>query len=65
MFVLKFGGTSVGNPEAISRIIEILKDKEHAGKTAAVVVSAFSGLTDQLIDIARGALAQDAARAES
>ncbi|MDR1586515.1 MAG: bifunctional aspartate kinase/homoserine dehydrogenase I [Treponema sp.] len=64
MFVLKFGGTSVGSPEAISRIIDILKDGEHAGKTAAVVVSAFSGLTDGLIDIARRASVRDMAYAE-
>jgi aspartokinase/homoserine dehydrogenase 1 len=53
MLVLKFGGTSVGSPGAIQNIIEILKDKEHEGRTAAVVVSAFSGVTDALIDMAR------------
>ena len=57
MKILKFGGTSVGSQLAISRIIEILKDKDHAGKTPAVIVSAFSGVTDGLIAMARGTIA--------
>ena len=55
MIVLKFGGTSVGSPEAIARIINILQDKEHSGRVQAVVVSAFSGITDCLIETARKA----------
>jgi aspartokinase/homoserine dehydrogenase 1 len=55
MRVLKFGGTSVGSPAAIEKIIEILKDQDHKD-TAAVVVSAFSGVTDSLIGIAGEAL---------
>ncbi|GHT52328.1 bifunctional aspartate kinase/homoserine dehydrogenase I [Spirochaetia bacterium] len=57
MLVLKFGGTSVGSPGAIGHIIDILKDRDHAGRVAAVVVSAFSGVTDGLIDMARRAAA--------
>jgi aspartokinase/homoserine dehydrogenase 1 len=57
MKILKFGGTSVGSPAGIGRIIDILKDREHAGKTAVVVVSAFSGVTDSLIAMARQAAA--------
>jgi aspartokinase/homoserine dehydrogenase 1 len=59
MIVLKFGGSSVGSPSAIGRIIVILKDKDHAGKTPVVVVSAFSGVTDTLIGMARRAAAGD------
>jgi aspartokinase/homoserine dehydrogenase 1 len=59
MLVLKFGGTSVGSPAAIRHIIDILKDKAHADRVAAVVVSAFSGVTDGLIDMARRAVAGD------
>ena len=55
MFVAKFGGTSVGSPRSVGRIIEILKDKNHCGKTAVAVISAFSGVTDDLIDISRKA----------
>ncbi|MDR1025513.1 MAG: bifunctional aspartate kinase/homoserine dehydrogenase I [Treponema sp.] len=53
MLVLKFGGSSVGSPAAIENIIDILNDSEHRGKVAAVVVSAFSGVTDELIAAAR------------
>ena len=60
MLVLKFGGTSVGNPKGIENIIGILKDNDHAasGKlnVSAVVVSAFSGVTDSLINMANMAV---------
>ncbi|MDR2478330.1 MAG: bifunctional aspartate kinase/homoserine dehydrogenase I [Treponema sp.] len=59
MRVLKFGGTSVGSPQAIGRIVDILLDGDHAGKTVAVVVSAFSGVTDSLIGMAKLAAAGD------
>ncbi|MDR2543426.1 MAG: bifunctional aspartate kinase/homoserine dehydrogenase I [Treponema sp.] len=60
MLVLKFGGSSVGTVHGIEQIISILKDKEHAGKVQAVVVSAFSKVTDTLIDLAkRAALGED------
>ena len=52
MHILKFGGTSVGSPLGIEKIIGTLKDKEHFGNVPAVVVSAFSGVTDALIDLA-------------
>jgi aspartokinase/homoserine dehydrogenase 1 len=55
MRVLKFGGTSVGSPEAVARIIEILRDGELRERTFAVVVSALSGITDSLIRLAREA----------
>jgi aspartokinase/homoserine dehydrogenase 1 len=55
MLVVKFGGTSVGDPQAIHRIIEILKQSDHSGNTAVVVVSALSGLTDTFIETARRA----------
>jgi len=64
MRVVKFGGTSVGSHAAIESIIKILKDPDHAGKTPVVVVSAFSGVTDTLIDIARRAAAGDASYRE-
>jgi len=52
MLVLKFGGSSVGNFKGIEGIINILKDDEHAGNVPAVIVSAFSGITDTLIETA-------------
>jgi len=57
MFVLKFGGSSVGSHKGIEQIIGILKDKEHLGNTRFVVVSAFSKVTDSLIKTARAASA--------
>jgi aspartokinase/homoserine dehydrogenase 1 len=59
MLVLKFGGTSLGTPEAINKVISILKDTEHAGKVAVVVASAFSGMTDGLIELAKQAMTGD------
>ncbi|MDR1058884.1 MAG: aspartate kinase, partial [Treponema sp.] len=55
MLVLKFGGTSVGSPEAIEKLIAVLKDREHREYTRVVVVSAFSGVTDSLIAAAKEA----------
>ncbi|MGD8427721.1 MAG: aspartate kinase, partial [Balneolaceae bacterium] len=47
MRVLKFGGSSVGNPEAIKQVYRIIseKNKDHR---PVVVVSAFGGVTDML-----------------
>jgi aspartokinase/homoserine dehydrogenase 1 len=59
MLVLKFGGTSVGSAGATGKIIEILADGEHRDRTGVVVVSAFSAVTDGLIDIAARAAAGD------
>jgi bifunctional aspartokinase / homoserine dehydrogenase 1 len=57
MKVLKFGGTSVGSPEAIKALIAILKDNYAAGQRFAVVFSAFSKVTDALLGMARAAAA--------
>jgi aspartokinase/homoserine dehydrogenase 1 len=50
--VLKFGGTSVGSPAALEKLREVVKEKAQTGKLKAVVVSAFSGVTNQLIEMA-------------
>jgi aspartokinase/homoserine dehydrogenase 1 len=54
MQVLKFGGSSVGTTEAISKVIAIVKARVQATPTI-VVVSAMSGVTDQLILLAQTA----------
>ncbi len=54
MQVFKFGGSSVGTPEAISKVIAIVKERVKT-KQAIVVVSAMSGVTDQLILLAQSA----------
>lgn len=50
MKVLKFGGTSVGTPESILKVMEIVASRDEA---TVVVVSALGGVTDQLIRSAR------------
>jgi len=59
MLVLKFGGSSVGSPEALEKVIGILKDTQYCGKIALVVVSAFSGVTDGLIELSKCAAVGD------
>lgn len=52
MKVLKFGGSSVGSPESIKSIIAIVKDRIAKGEELVLVFSAFSKVTDQLIEMA-------------
>ena len=54
MQVLKFGGSSVGSTTAISKVIAIVKARVQT-KPSIVVVSAMSGVTDQLILLAQTA----------
>lgn len=60
MIVMKFGGTSLGDGEAINRAVDIviqtLKDKGQV----VVVVSAMSGVTDTLLSAATSAAQGDA-----
>jgi len=46
--VLKFGGTSVGSIEKIKKVANIIKKKFSEGNEIIVVVSAMSGMTDEL-----------------
>ena len=63
--VLKFGGTSMGSAVAMRKVIAIIKQSRSAasarssGAPRAVVVSAMSGVTDQLIKIATLSAAKD------
>jgi len=52
MKVLKFGGSSVGTPERILSIVEILKEYFLRGDSFTVIFSAFGGTTDKLIEMA-------------
>lgn len=56
---MKFGGTSVGSPDAIARTVAIIKDFLEQGHEVAVVVSAMSGVTDLLLQSARAAIESD------
>lgn len=60
MRILKFGGTSVGTPDAINQVVQILCDYYHRGERFAVVFSAFSKVTDTLIEMANRAGVGDA-----
>ena len=56
MVVQKFGGTSVADPSAIRRLIEIVRQaRTRDGRGPAVVVSAMSGVTDALLGVAAAA----------
>ena len=57
MIVMKFGGTSVANCEAISRTIEIIRTR--LADKPVVVVSALSKITDLLYGIADAASRKD------
>ena len=50
MRVLKFGGTSVGSPESLRTVKSVVEGRQDP---VIVVVSAFSGVTDGLIETAR------------
>lgn len=53
MVVQKFGGTSVADPAAIRRLIDIVRAaRTRDGRGPAVVVSAMSGVTDALLAVA-------------
>ncbi|MEL6924994.1 MAG: bifunctional aspartate kinase/homoserine dehydrogenase I, partial [Bacteroidota bacterium] len=51
MKVLKFGGSSVATPERIQSIVKILQSYRERGEKFTVVVSAFGGVTDTLIEM--------------
>jgi len=53
--VLKFGGTSVANLERIAHVADVVAARKPDAGGLAVVVSAMSGTTNQLVDWARGA----------
>ena len=50
LIVAKFGGTSVGDVERIKIVAQKVKREVDAGHKVAVVVSAMSGVTNQLVD---------------
>ncbi len=49
MKILKFGGTSVGSPQRMHSLVELIND----GKLKIVVLSAMSGTTNALVDISQ------------
>ncbi|NCD71782.1 aspartate kinase [Mucilaginibacter agri] len=59
MKVLKFGGTSVGSPDRMKKLLNII----NADERQIVVLSAVSGTTNSLVEIGQAYLASDKARA--
>lgn len=53
IIVQKFGGTSVGSIERIRNVANLVKTEYDKGNKVAVVVSAMSGVTDQLVNYAK------------
>jgi len=53
LIVQKYGGTSVGNPERIKNVAARVARYRDKGDQVVVVVSAMSGVTDNLIKLAR------------
>jgi len=53
---MKFGGTSVGDAQAISRAVEIARDYLKKGHKVVVVVSALPEVTDELSSISEKAV---------
>ena len=58
MRVLKFGGTSVGSPERMRQVADII----HDGHRKVVVLSAVSGTTNQLVELTRCLYRSDVAQ---
>ncbi|HNQ95935.1 MAG: aspartate kinase [Anaerolineales bacterium] len=50
--VMKFGGTSVGSADALTRAVEIIRDATRDWARVVVVTSAMSGVTDLLLSSA-------------
>lgn len=53
LIVQKYGGTSVGNPERIKNVARRIAECRERGDEIVVIVSAMSGVTDNLIKLAR------------
>jgi len=54
LIVQKYGGTSVGSVDRISQVADRVIETAKQGHQVVVVVSAMSGETDRLIDLANG-----------
>ena len=55
MIVMKFGGSSVGTPERVKGVVNIVKKSIALGAKPLVIFSAFQGVTDMLIDAGKKA----------
>ena len=60
--VLKFGGTSVGDLDRMRNVADIIREEKARGKNLVVVVSAMSGETNRLLELAHKAVKQPTPR---
>ena len=60
--IMKFGGTSVGDADAIRQVVAITQQATDEAGDVVVVVSAMSGVTDLLLDGAKAAARGDKER---
>ena len=58
LIVQKYGGTSVGSPERIMKVAQRVAKWKRAGHDVVVVVSAMSGETNRLIELAQSIQSQ-------
>ncbi len=59
MKVLKFGGSSIGKPENLPTIFNIIAREVQSEKAVITVFSAFNNVTDQLKEISQLAASKD------
>ncbi len=59
MKILKFGGSSVETPERIKQVVNIVSNLMNSDDKVLVVVSAFGGVTDDLISVSNLAASGD------
>ena len=55
-YVMKFGGSSIVDAQAISRAVRIVAEYQLKGHRLVVVVSAFPNVTDELTSISEKAV---------
>ena len=60
MKIMKFGGTSVGSPQRLHALVDIIND----GEAKIVVLSAMSGTTNDLVEISKSLYRKDNEQAE-
>ena len=54
LYVMKFGGTSMGGAEQVTSIVDIISEHFKDGKSLVVVPSAMSGVTNLLVSVVDG-----------
>ena len=64
MKILKFGGTSVGSPERVKKLLDIILPDRSSKEKQIVVLSAVAGTTNSLVEIGQAYLNDDKRKAK-